>query len=75
MIVTFRLIIGLCNVHRDSYKSLLGGEKKGVAAVVVPGGAEESLECDPDKMTVILKPRRGFVKMALRTGSVIDECG
>jgi len=60
---------GLCNVHRDSYRSLLGGEKKGIAACVVPGGAEESLECDPGKMTIILKSRRGFVKMALRTGA------
>ena len=55
-------------MHRDSYRALLGGEKKGVAACVVPGGAEESLESVPEKMVLILNSRRGFVKMAIRTG-------
>ncbi len=64
----YLLLGGLCNVHRDSYRTLLSNNKGGTAAVVVPGGAEESLESTPEKMTIILKSRRGFVKMALRTG-------
>merc|ERR1712080_140169 len=40
----------------------------GEAAVLVPGGAPESLNSDRGEVRLILKPRKGFVKLALRTG-------
>jgi len=36
-------------------------------SVLVPGGAEESLRCTEDKLT--LRKRKGFVRVALETGA------
>ena len=41
-------------------------QEKGVAAVLVPGGALEALNSDKDKIRLILNRRKGFIKMALR---------
>lgn len=42
----------------------------GNAVVIVPGGASESLLCRPGVSTVLLNKRKGFVKLALKTGWV-----
>jgi 2-acylglycerol O-acyltransferase 2 len=42
---------------------------KGRAVTIVIGGARESLEAQPGTLRLILKGRKGFVKMALRTGA------
>ncbi|CAG0920059.1 unnamed protein product [Notodromas monacha] len=43
---------------------------KGEAICLVIGGAAESLYCRPsDVIKIILKPRKGFIKMALRHGA------
>jgi len=36
--------------------------------VIVVGGAEEAFDAHPGTYTLILKPRKGFIKLALRTG-------
>ncbi|PFH55886.1 hypothetical protein XA68_17446 [Ophiocordyceps unilateralis] len=42
---------------------------RGRAVTIVIGGARESLEAEPGTLRLILKSRKGFVKMALRTGA------
>ena len=49
-------------------RSLLTSEEKGVATVLVPGGARESLNGDKDRIRLVLNNRKGFIKMALETG-------
>ncbi|CCF44371.1 diacylglycerol O-acyltransferase 2B [Colletotrichum higginsianum] len=41
----------------------------GRAVTIVVGGARESLEAQPGTLRLILKGRKGFIKMALRTGA------
>jgi 2-acylglycerol O-acyltransferase 2 len=41
----------------------------GRAITIVVGGAAESLDAQPYYMRLVLKRRKGFVKMALRTGA------
>merc|ERR1719189_2316614 len=43
-------------------------QDKGVAAVLIPGGALEALNDDEDKIRLVLNRRKGFVKLALRFG-------
>eukprot|EP01126_Amoeba_proteus_P008703 TRINITY_DN13274_c0_g1_i1.p1 TRINITY_DN13274_c0_g1~~TRINITY_DN13274_c0_g1_i1.p1 ORF type:complete len:339 (-),score=56.82 TRINITY_DN13274_c0_g1_i1:179-1195(-) len=44
--------------------------RKGIAVVVVPGGARESLYARPsEEVTLVLEGRRGFVKMAITNGA------
>lgn len=41
----------------------------GRAITIVIGGARESLDSQPQKLQLVLKRRKGFVKMAIRTGA------
>lgn len=41
----------------------------GRAITIVVGGASESLDAEPYSLRLVLKRRKGFVKMALRTGA------
>jgi 2-acylglycerol O-acyltransferase 2 len=41
----------------------------GRAITIVVGGARESLDAHPYSLRLVLKRRKGFVKMALRTGA------
>src|ERR1700710_995842 len=41
----------------------------GRAITIVVGGARESLDAQPFRMRLVLKRRKGFVKMAIRTGA------
>jgi 2-acylglycerol O-acyltransferase 2 len=41
----------------------------GRAITIVIGGAAESLDAQPYSMRLVLKKRKGFVKLALRTGA------
>jgi len=41
----------------------------GRAITIVVGGASESLDSQPYSLRLVLKRRKGFVKMALRTGA------
>jgi len=58
---------GVCASKRG-IQSLLQG-KKGKAAVLVPGGAKESLNGEKDKIRLVLNARKGFIKIALQTGA------
>ncbi|KAJ4002857.1 diacylglycerol O-acyltransferase 1 [Fusarium irregulare] len=68
------MLLGLQSVSKESIWNLLskGGPKndgRGRAVTIVVGGARESLEAQPGSLRLILKSRKGFIKMALRTGA------
>lgn len=59
---------GLCPVTRRAIGYLLSKNGTGNAVAIVIGGAAESLSCRPGITTLILKNRKGFVRMALQHG-------
>lgn len=68
------LWMGLQSVSKESIWNMLtkGGpnnDGQGRAVTIVVGGARESLEAQPGTLRLILRGRKGFVKMALRTGA------
>lgn len=68
------LAMGIRSVSKESIRNLLskGGPKndgQGRAVTIVIGGARESLEAQPGTLRLILKSRKGFIKMALRSGA------
>ncbi|ALC40808.1 CG1942 [Drosophila busckii] len=44
------------------------------AVAILVGGAQEALDSHPGQYVVTLKNRKGFVKLAMRTGSAIVPC-
>ncbi|KAF3062015.1 Diacylglycerol O-acyltransferase 2A [Daldinia childiae] len=68
------LALGLRSVSKESIVNILtkggpNGEGMGRAVTIVIGGARESLEAQPGQMRLILKERKGFVRIAVRTGA------
>ncbi|NWT00939.1 DGAT2 acyltransferase, partial [Mionectes macconnelli] len=61
---------GLFPVTRRAIGYLLSQNGTGNAVAIVIGGAAESLSCRPGVTTLILRNRKGFVRMALRHGWV-----
>ena len=61
-------------MSRESCENLLNGggangEGMGRAITIVVGGARESLDAQPGTLRLVLKRRKGFVKLAVRTGA------
>lgn len=70
----YALAMGLASVSRESCENLLnkGGRDDagmGRAITIVVGGARESLDAQPGVMRLTLRRRRGFIKLAIRTGA------
>ncbi|XP_012887064.1 PREDICTED: diacylglycerol O-acyltransferase 2-like protein 6 [Dipodomys ordii] len=63
--------LGLSPVTKSSVTYKLTHNGLGNAVVIVVGGAAEALLCHPGNTTLILKNRKGFVKLALQTGSFL----
>lgn len=68
------LRMGLASVSRESCENILSkggrnGEGMGRAITIVIGGARESLDAKPYTLRLVLKRRKGFVKLAIRTGA------
>jgi 2-acylglycerol O-acyltransferase 2 len=68
------LAMGLRSVSKESIGNILtrGGpnnEGMGRAVTIVVGGARESLEAQPGTLRLILQERKGFIKLAVRTGA------
>ncbi|EGY21613.1 diacylglycerol O-acyltransferase 2B [Verticillium dahliae VdLs.17] len=68
------LAMGIRSVSKESIWNTLtrGGpnnEGMGRGVTIVIGGARESLEAQPGHLRLIIKGRKGFIKMALRTGA------
>ncbi|KAK4500503.1 hypothetical protein PRZ48_008692 [Zasmidium cellare] len=70
----YALRMGLASVSRESCENILSkggpnGEGMGRAITIVVGGARESLDALPYTLRLVLKRRKGFVKLAIRTGA------
>ncbi|KAK3354182.1 diacylglycerol acyltransferase-domain-containing protein [Neurospora tetraspora] len=70
------LAMGLRSVSKESITNILSrggsdGHGAGRAVTIVIGGARESLEAQPGTMRLVLGERKGFVKVAMRTGADI----
>ncbi|KAL8764031.1 MAG: hypothetical protein Q9184_000319 [Pyrenodesmia sp. 2 TL-2023] len=70
----YALALGLASVSRESCENILSkggpnGEGMGRAITIVVGGARESLDAQPGTLNLVLKRRKGFVKLAIRTGA------
>ena len=70
----YLLALGLASVSRESCENLLskGGpnnEGMGRAITIVVGGARESLDAQPHSLRLVLRRRKGFVKLAIRAGA------
>ncbi|GAB1303001.1 Diacylglycerol O-acyltransferase 2-like protein 6 [Apodemus speciosus] len=63
--------MGICPVSESALMYKLTQQGSGNAVVIVPGGASESLLCRPGVSTVLLNKRKGFVKLALKTGAYL----
>lgn len=68
----FFMTCGAISASRKSIEHVLGSSAGGNAVVLVVGGAPESLDTHPnvDNITLILKPRKGFIRLALKHGLV-----
>lgn len=60
---------GACAATKHGMEWLLNNEGKGNALVLVVGGALESLDAVPGKMSLTLENRKGFIKLALKNGA------
>jgi len=61
---------GMCNVSRESCEYILKEKGAGNSICIVVGGAPEAFDSHPNKDYIcIIKPRKGFIKLALRTGA------
>ncbi|CEN60801.1 hypothetical protein ASPCAL03234 [Aspergillus calidoustus] len=70
----YLLLLGMNSVSRASCENILstGGADNygtGRAITIVIGGAKESLEAVPGSMRLVLRNRKGFAKLAIRTGA------
>ncbi|XP_077288317.1 2-acylglycerol O-acyltransferase 1-like isoform X2 [Arctopsyche grandis] len=62
--------LGLCASSPESINFVLNKKNgTGKCAALVVGGAAESLNCHPGLYKVILKRRKGFVKLAMKNGT------
>uniref|UniRef100_A0AAY4EN75 Acyltransferase n=1 Tax=Denticeps clupeoides TaxID=299321 RepID=A0AAY4EN75_9TELE len=60
---------GMRPVSRHSLEYMLTRRGVGNAVVIIVGGAEESLACAPGINTVVMRNRKGFVRLALECGA------
>ncbi|EMD90881.1 hypothetical protein COCC4DRAFT_50058 [Bipolaris maydis ATCC 48331] len=70
----YALRLGMASVSRESCENILSkggqnGEGMGRAITIVVGGAAESLDARPGEIKLVLRRRKGFVKLAIRTGA------
>lgn len=70
----YALKMGLASVSKESIMNILSrggsnGEGMGRAVTIVVGGARESLDAVPHSLRLVLRKRKGFVKLAIRTGA------
>ncbi|XP_045394293.1 diacylglycerol O-acyltransferase 2-like protein 6 [Lemur catta] len=70
----FAMWLGTCPVSDASLKYILTQKGVGNAMVIVVGGAAEALLARPGETVLFLKQRKGFVKLALKTGTHIVPC-
>ncbi|XP_066578413.1 2-acylglycerol O-acyltransferase 3b isoform X2 [Amia ocellicauda] len=62
---------GMCPVSKKSLQYLLSQPGGGNAVVIVVGGAAESLTCRPGLHSLVIRDRKGFVRLALQYGAAL----
>ncbi|XP_031568902.1 2-acylglycerol O-acyltransferase 2-like [Actinia tenebrosa] len=65
----FAMAAGMISVSRDSLEYVLTNEGSGQCVVTLIGGSSEVLYTSPSWYQLVLNRRKGFVKLALKTGS------
>nr|CAD7606633.1 unnamed protein product [Timema genevievae] len=65
----FLMALGFCSVSSESLNYLLDNPEGGNAPCLVVGGATESMYSQPGSYHVVIKRRKGFVKLALQNGA------
>ncbi|XP_066514937.1 2-acylglycerol O-acyltransferase 3b [Hoplias malabaricus] len=65
----YAMAAGLLPVSKESLEYILSRGGAGNAVVIIIGGAEESLASSPGVNTVVMKHRKGFVRLALENGA------
>ncbi|XP_049644122.1 2-acylglycerol O-acyltransferase 3-like [Suncus etruscus] len=65
----YLMTLGLCPVSHQSLDFLLSSRPLGQAVIIMVGGAQEALHTTPGTHRVILRNRKGFVRLALRHGA------
>ncbi|KAF5302450.1 hypothetical protein FQR65_LT08540 [Abscondita terminalis] len=61
--------LGGCCASAKSINWILSQPDGGKAAILVVGGAAESYYCRPGQYRLVLKNRKGFIKLAIRNGA------
>ncbi|KAK4881374.1 hypothetical protein RN001_004693 [Aquatica leii] len=67
--LTQRCNLGMCSSSAQSIKWILQNPNGGNLAAIIIGGVAEALHAEPNKYRLVLKNRKGFIKIALKTGS------
>ncbi|VDM50935.1 unnamed protein product [Toxocara canis] len=66
----YGMLFGLVDCSKESLQYMLDVERtKNNIVVLVIGGAEEALDAHPGRHILTLNSRKGFIRMALRTGA------
>ncbi|XP_060768515.1 2-acylglycerol O-acyltransferase 3b [Neoarius graeffei] len=65
----YAMLAGLLPVSKESLEYMLSRTGVGNAVVIIIGGAEESLASSPGVNTLVIKQRKGFVRLALENGA------
>jgi len=60
---------GSCAVSKESIQWLLTQEGKGNMLIIVIGGARETLDAHPGTFRLLVKKRKGFIRIALKEGA------
>ena len=68
----YMLALGFCSANKPTLVGRLVDEQESL--VLVPGGAAEALHAHPGIMKLVLKHRRGFVKLAMETKAQLVPC-
>lgn len=61
---------GFCSANKPTLKSRLSSE----SIVLIPGGAVEALHCKPKTMRLIIRKRKGFIRLAMETKAAVVPC-
>lgn len=69
----YMLINGAISSSAESISYVLS-QKGGNIVGIIPGGAEESFYCYPGVYKAVVGKRKGFVKIALKTGTNLVPC-
>lgn len=68
------MLNGLISSSKKAIGSILGRNQEGNVVVLVPGGAEEALEAHPTTYNLVLRSRKGFIRLALKYGADLVPC-